>query len=163
MSFAIKLQNSGFPINKLEKNPNLVTTVNGTLRNETEVVDPIILIEMSEFPNCNYLTIDAFNRSYFIREVRAVRNNIWEVHAHVDVLMSFKEQILGNRVLVCRNENKFDLYLNDGVFKAKQNSRIGYLSFPNGFSHFNYILLAAGGASQNSNNAIVNNQEEGEE
>lgn len=161
MSFAIKLQNSGFPINKLEKNPNLVATVNGTLRNETEVVDPVILIEMADFPNCNYLTIDAFNRSYFIRDVRAVRNNIWEVHAHVDVLMSFKQQILGNRVLVCRNENKFDLYLNDGVFKAKQNSRIGYLAFPNGFTHFNYILLAAGGSTQNS--SVVNNQEEGGE
>lgn len=161
MSFTIKLQNSGFPMNKLEKNPNLVQTVTGELRNETEIVDPVILVELDNFPECNYLTIDAFHRSYFIREVKSIRNKIWEIHAHSDPLMSFKQQILGNRVLVSRNENKFDLYLNDGVFKARQNSRIGYLAFPNGFSHFNYILLAAGGASQQSQ--VVNNQEEGEE
>lgn len=153
MSFSIKLQNSGHPMNQLDKHPNLVATVTGTLRNETEVVDPIILIEMSSFPDCNYFTIDEFHRSYFLTEVKSVRNNIWEVHGHCDVISSFKTQLLGNRVLVARNENKFDLYLNDGVFRAKQNSRIGYLAFPSGFSHFNYILLAAGGASQDSTNS----------
>ena len=150
MSFTIKLQNSGHPMNQIEKHPNLVATVSGTLRNETDVVNPVILIERDTFPDCNYMTIDAFNRSYFITEVRSVRNKIWEVHGHCDVLSSFKTQILGNRVLVSRNENKFDLYLDDGVFKSKQNSRIGYLAFPSGFNTFSYILLAAGGAEPNS-------------
>ena len=162
MSFEIKLQNSGHPMNQVEKHPNLVATVTGTLRNETDVVNPIILIERPTFPDCNYMTIEAFNRSYFITEVRSVRNNVWEIHGHSDPLMSFKTQLLGNRVLVSRNENKFDLYLDDGVFKARQNQRIGYLAFPSGFTHFNYILLAAGGATQNTN-SVVNNQEGSEE
>ena len=162
MSFSIKLQNSGFPMNQIEKHPNLVATVTGTLRNETDVVNPIILIERSSFPDCNYMTIDEFHRSYFITEVRSVRNNVWEVHGHSDPLMSFKTQILQNRMLVSRNENQYDLLLNDGYFKCRQNSRIGYISFPSGLHNWNYVLITAGPPRDTPPESSGVNTQEGE-
>lgn len=144
MSFSIKLQRNTSPMNKMDKTCNLVATISGTLRNETNLVDPIILVERSELPYFNYMTIDEFHRSYFIREIRSIRNNVWEIHGHSDPLMSFKEDFLQNTALVSRNENNYDLLLNDGLFKCRQNSRIGYISFPAGLDNFNYILLVAG-------------------
>lgn len=147
MSFTIILQKNSSPLNKMDKSVSTVVTLNGSLRNETEVVNPRILIEADVFPDANYLTITEFKRSYFIEDVRSVRNKIWEVIAHSDPLSSFKSEIRSNTALILRQENNFDLYLNDGVFKCKQNSRVEYQTFPNGFDNFNFILLAAGGAA----------------
>lgn len=144
MSFAIKLQRNMSPLNQMNKSCNLVATIQGTLRNESNIVDPVILVEQSELPYFNYMTIDEFHRSYFIREIKSVRNNLYEIYGHSDPLMSFKQDFLQNRALISRNENQYDLLLNDGVFKCRQNSRIGYISFPAGLDNFNYILLVAG-------------------
>lgn len=144
MSFSIKLQRNTSPMNKMDKTCNLVATISGTLRNETNLVDPVIIVEQAELPYFNYMTIDEFHRSYFIREIRSIRNNVWEIHGHSDPLMSFKTDFLQCTALVCRNENNYDLLLNDGAFKTRQNSRIGYLAFPSGLDNFNYILLVAG-------------------
>lgn len=145
MSFTITLQKNSSPLNKVDKSLSTVATLTGTLRNESEVVNPVILFELNEFPDANYLTIDAFHRSYFIEDVKSVRNKIWEVHAHSDPLYSFRNQLRANTGLILRQENKFDLYLNDGVFKCRQNARVEYQNFPNGFGNYNYVLLASGG------------------
>lgn len=144
------LQKNSSPLNKVDKSLSPVITVEGTLRNETEVVNPIILLELNSFPDANYLTIDAFHRSYFIEDVKSVRNGIWEVHAHSDPLYSFRNQLRSNTGLILRQENKWDLYLNDGVFKCRQNARVEYQAFPNGFGNYNYVLLASGGAVSSS-------------
>ena len=147
MSFTITLQKNSSPLNKVDKSLATVATLSGTLRNESEVVNPVILVQITSFPDVNYLTIPEFGRSYFIKDVKSVRNNVWEIQAHSDPLSSFKSEIRSNTALILRQENNFDLYLNDGVFKCKQNSRVEYQTFPNGFDNFNFILLAAGGAA----------------
>ena len=150
MSFSIKLQRNTSPINKVDKTLNLVDTVTGTLRNESNLVDPVILIELDSLPYFNYMTIEEFHRSYFIREIKSVRNRLWEIHAHSDPLMSFKTDFLQNTAVVSRNQSNYDLLLNDGMFKCRQNSRIGYIAFPSGLDNFNYILVVAGNSTSES-------------
>lgn len=150
MSFSIKLQRNTSPINKVDKALNLVDTVTGTLRNESNLVDPVILIELDSLPYFNYMTIEEFHRSYFIREIKSVRNKLWEIHAHSDPLMSFKTDFLQNTAVVSRNQSNYDLLLNDGMFKCRQNSRIGYIAFPAGLDNFNYILVVAGNSTSES-------------
>lgn len=150
MSFSIKLQRNTSPINKVDKALNLVDTVTGTLRNESNLVDPVILIELDSLPYFNYMTIEEFHRSYFIREIKSVRNKLWEIHAHSDPLMSFKTDFLQNTAVVSRNQSNYDLLLNDGMFKCRQNSRIGYIAFPSGLDNFNYILVVAGNSTSES-------------
>lgn len=145
MSFSITLQNNTSPINKIGKSLSTITTLQGTLRNESEVLNPAILIESdSSILNANYLTISEFNRSYFIEEIESIRTGLWLVKAHVDVLETYKYKILSNSGVILRQENDFNLLLNDGVFKCRQDPRIFYRDFPSGLGNFNYVLITGG-------------------
>lgn len=145
MSFTIKLQNNQSPINKIGKILYEVATVTGDLKNESEVISPEILIQSdSSILSANYMTIDTFHRKYFIEEIQSVRTNLWLVKAHVDVLETYASQILSNTAVVLRQENNFNLLLNDGVFKCRQDPRISYRKFPSGLGDFNYILITQG-------------------
>ena len=145
MSFSISLQNNSSPINKIGKAISTITTVSGDLKNESDVIRPEILIESdSSILSANYMTIDTFHRKYFIEEIQSVRTNLWLVKAHVDVLETYASQILSNTAVVLRQENNFNLLLNDGVFKCKQDPRISYIKFSSGLGDFNYILITQG-------------------
>ena len=145
MSFTIKLQNNQSPINKIGKILYEVATVTGDLKNESEVISPEILIQSdSSILSANYMTIDTFHRKYFIEEIQSVRTNLWLVKAHVDVLETYASKILSNTAVVLRQENNFNLLLNDGVFKCTQDPRIFYRKFPSGLGDFNYILITQG-------------------
>lgn len=145
MSFSISLQNNSSPINKIGKAISTITTVTGSLKNESDVIRPEILIECdSSILSANYMTIDELHRKYFIEEIQSVRNNLWLVQARVDVLDTYASKILSNSAVVLRQENNFNLLLNDGVFKCKQDPRISYRKFPSGLGDFNYILITQG-------------------
>lgn len=145
MSFSISLQNNSSPINKIGKAISTITTVSGDLKNESDVIRPEILIESdSSILSANYMTIDTFHRKYFIEEIQSVRTNLWLVKAHVDVLETYASQILSNTAVVVRQENNFNLLLNDGVFKCRQDPRISYRKFPSGLGDFNFILITQG-------------------
>lgn len=151
MSFNIILQKNNSPLNKIGKNISTIVSLSGTLKNESNIMNPEILIETTadNIKSANYLTISEFGRKYFIEEVESIRNNIWLIKAHVDVLDSFASEIKSNRAVVLRQENDFNLLLNDGVFKCLQNPRITYRNFPSGLGQFNYILITQGGSNGN--------------
>lgn len=65
----------------------------GSLRNPSNVIDPVILTERNLI-DFNYVSIPAFNRYYFVKEIRMVRDNLMEISLHVDVLYSFASGIL---------------------------------------------------------------------
>lgn len=146
MSFSIALQTNASEKNKLDKDLTTIATVKGTLKTETSIIDPIILIEgnLSDYVGCNYMTISAFGRSYFVNNIRAIRNNLFEISAHVDVLTSFSADIRSNNAIVRRQENKWNLYLNDGTFKVYQNPNVLTKAFPSGFSRQEFVLAVAG-------------------
>ncbi len=146
MAFQVLLQTNSSEKNKLDKDLTTISTISGTLKNETSIIDPIILIEvdLTNLINCNYMTIPVFGRSYFITNIRSIRKNLVEVSAHVDVLSSFASQIRNNVAIVRRQENRWNLYLNDGVFKVYQNPMVLTREFPTGFSTFEFVLAVAG-------------------
>ena len=92
----------------------------------------------------NYAYIPEFKRYYFITNIESVRNNVWRVSFHVDVLFTYREQIKRNSAIIERNENQYDLKLNDGLFKTQQNPRIAQIPFPSGFNTWNFVLAIAG-------------------
>lgn len=146
MAFQVLLQANNSEKNKLDKDLATISTISGTLKNETSIVDPVILIEvdLTNLINCNYMTIPSFGRSYFVTNIRSIRRNLVEVSAHVDVLSSFASQIRNNVAIVRRQENRWNLYLNDGVFKVYQNPMVLTREFPTGFSTFEFVLAVAG-------------------
>ena len=149
MSFSISLYTNTSEKVQVTKNLTLVSTLSGELRNESSIVDPIILVatKVDSLASCNYMVIPTFNRSYFITDIVSIRNDITEIHAHCDVLSSFWDYIKTNDAITHRQENSNNLYLDDGTFKVYQNPSIILKEFPAGFQAETYILAIAGPGS----------------
>lgn len=132
--------------NAVNKTMNELTILTGTLREESSIIDPIITISDidSYVGSMNYAHIPEFNRYYFITNIESVRNKLWRVSFHVDVLYTYREQIKSNSAIIERNEIQYDLKLNDGLFKTQQNPRIAQFPFPSGFNTWNFVLAIAG-------------------
>lgn len=132
--------------NAVNKNLTELTTLTGTLREQSSIIDPVINISGIDvyIGSMNYAYIPEFNRYYFITNIESVRNGLWRVSFHVDVLFSYREQIKNNHAIIERNEIEYDLKLNDGLFKTQQNPRIAQFPFPSGFNTWNFVLAIAG-------------------
>lgn len=152
--FNIDLMNNQEELNKISKNPTTVMTLTGTLREETDIVDPQINIEYSgTLTNVNYMYIAEFSRYYFITKIESVRNGLWRVYGHCDVLKTYSEAILGTPCVVARSETRFNLYLNDSAFKAYSNPRLQIAKFPNKFTGESYVLVMKGTQAATTQNA----------
>lgn len=136
--------NNGSDPRKISKSLTQVTEFIGTLRNETEVVNPVILVE-GAIPTFNYVFIAAFNRYYFVTDIKTIRNNVYEIHLKSDVLMSFSlNSITG---IVTESESVgADQYLEARNWISKVKDKTDIITFPAGLSEEgNYILITSGG------------------
>lgn len=146
MAFNIVLQRNKSERERVNKDVTNLLTVSGVLKAETSIIDPIIIIEcdLSNVVNCNYMTISAFGRSYFVNNIRSIRNGLVEFTCHCDVLSSFASQIRDNYAIIKRQESEWNLYLNDGSFKVYQNPNVLTRAFPSGFTTQEFVLAVAG-------------------
>lgn len=79
----------------------------GTLRTSCDVVNPVITIADTDTKilKINYVNIREFNRFYFVTNIVSVRDGVWELSLHCDVLMSFSDHITNNvKGTITRNE-----------------------------------------------------------
>lgn len=65
--------------------------------------------------SANYVYIPEFNRYYFINDIISIRTNMWRLNMHVDVLMSYKNQIKQMNAFVNRNEFEYDEMVKDDM------------------------------------------------
>ena len=131
----------------VNKDLEQIASLSGTLRDECSISDPTILmadIAQNIASGANYAYIKEFARYYYITDVTFVRNNLFRVTMHVDVLMSFAEQIKAQTAVIARQENNWNLNLNDGIFKTYQNPIIKTTVFPTGFTTQQFVLAVAG-------------------
>lgn len=132
--------------NKVDKSLTHIATLSGVLKETTSIIDPVIVIEgdLSSFTNCNYMIISTFGRSYFVNNIRSVSNGLIEISAHVDVISTYKDSIRSNRAIIKRQQNSWNLYLNDGSLKVYQNPDVIVRAFPSGFTKQEFVLAVAG-------------------
>lgn len=131
------------------KNITQLVALNGTLRDDCSIIDPVIMISSDSFNNamaaaCNYAMIGQFGRYYFVKNI-TLSGKFWILEMHVDVLASFQTQLKALDAVVARQEKKYNLYLQDGYFKTYQNPHVSVKQFPSGFTDHNFILSVAGG------------------
>ena len=69
---------------------------------------------------------------------------------HCDVLKTYSNGILGSTAVIARQENQYNLYLNDNFYKCYQKSMIVNKTFPRGFTNQAFVLAMMG--SQGSQN-----------
>lgn len=132
--------------NKVDKTLTLITTISGVLKESTSIIDPVIVIEgsLSAFTGCNYMQIESFGRSYFVNNIRSISNGLIEISAHVDVLSTYKNAIRRNQAIIRKQQNTWNLYLNDGSLRVYQDPEIIVKTFPSGFTKQEFVLAVAG-------------------
>lgn len=131
----IDLMTNNQPKNKINKTPTTVLSLTGTLKDDTSVMDPVILIESASFPSAaNYAKITEFGRYYYIEDIVNKGAKLWEISLHVDVLKTYASVIMSSPCIIAKTaSNDFNLYLPDPNFKCQQNDLYGMVSFPHGF------------------------------
>lgn len=144
----INLYINSSPANYVNKDITSVVSVEGTLREPTSIIDPVVVIQKETPMGFNYVHIPIFNRYYFVTGISSDNNNLVGISLHVDVLMTYKTEILQMEAIIKRQESMYNTYLDDGIYKAYQNTKHKIIKFPNGFTDFSYILALAGNGEQ---------------
>ena len=132
--------------NKINKLLSRELTMDGNLRDECSVINPTILVEHSNLAGYNYVYIPEFKRYYFITEMTIVRNNLWRISLKVDVLESFKSDILNLSCIVDKQQyENYGNNIDDGSYINRADSFVEIANYQNGFnSSGEFILITAG-------------------
>lgn len=141
------LYNNKSPKNKIGKILTNPYNLTGTLRAETSTTSLQILIESVDLNPYNYIYISEFNRYYFITNVISVRTGLWLVNASIDVLESFKSEILSLNVILDTTESTgAKEYKTGGCWDVLVKEKTDIVSFSNGLLNTGeFILITAGG------------------
>lgn len=125
-------------VNKFAKDYQLIGILDGYLKQPTSILHPSILIDPTGDANrlvaddnnndivddssnditfisndvslyyANYVYIPEFKRYYYINDIIVVTNALIQINTDVDVLMSFKDDILTLDAFIGRNEYNYD-------------------------------------------------------
>lgn len=123
------------------------TITDAVIKEDVSITDPVFLLKDYTGFNvatANYCYIDDLVRYYYITDIIVIDQTLYEIHCHVDVLMSFKSGIRSNKAVISRQQSLRNLYLNDGVFKCKAYPKFEIIKFPTGFTGYHYMLTVAG-------------------
>lgn len=134
-------------INKLSKDLNSAVTLQGTIRDASSVIYPSIDIQTDNISTYNYMYIPLFNRYYFIRDIVAYRNSIWNVKLECDVLQTYKDYINNLSIIISDTEiHGRNTYMNSEVWQTNVKESTSILNFPSGLNeNGEFILITAGG------------------
>lgn len=144
----IILYTNNSPENQLTKDTTEITGfTTAVLKESTDILNPVFRIAgatWAEVNACNYIICPELGRGYFVRDITSVRDGVFEFACHVDVLSSFADSIRQQTAVIHRQENQWNLYLDDGIFKTYQNPHIVVKKFPSGFTTQSFVLAVAG-------------------
>lgn len=142
----IKLYKNLSEVNTIGKTLTGESVRTGTLKEGCSVLSPSVVLTGENLSGFNYAYIPQFSRYYFIKEITSVKSGLWEISMRVDVLESYKEQIKTQKAVVERQENEYNLYLNDPEWKVYSNKQVLTRTFPSGFLDTGvYYLTVVGG------------------
>lgn len=84
-------------------------TIEGTLKNTIDITNFSVIFNFFEdWNNYNYVYIEKLNRYYFVESKRIVNNSLVEYDLIEDVLMSFKDLIRQQNILLTESETAFN-------------------------------------------------------
>lgn len=131
---------------KAAKELELIETKTAELKGDVNIVSPVLILtgDAATYAECNYIEIPAFNRYYFA-EFTANPGGILTATCNCDVLSSaWAHGLQDLQAVVARQQEEFNLYLNDGTFQAYANDQVVTKEFSAGFSTPAYVLVVAG-------------------
>lgn len=118
----LTLYKTNSPTNSVNKVLTDPLIININLKRETDVLDPeitLVALPGVDYLQYNYAYIDGLNRYYTIDSVDSVNARLWKLSLAVDVLMTYKTQIMTS---TCRYKRKVMTgdYFVDGLNKSSE-------------------------------------------
>ena len=105
----------------------LILKLEGSLVYNQSVSSPKFTVE-GDIRGYNYAYIPIFERFYYIEDINIDSGNIQTVTFSVDVLQSFKSEILNSYAVVEKQQTEYNTYFNDNEVWTQQNKTV--LTFP---------------------------------
>lgn len=145
MSMTITFGTTSDAKNKLNKSYTSSLSLNGNLKDDTSVVDPIILVNasLSTLAGCNYMYVASFHRYYYITDVVSKGANLVEVHGHCDVLKTYNSQIRACGGYVSRQATGDDMIC-DGMKALSNQPTTTCYNATSKFTYGGFVLWVAG-------------------
>ena len=142
-AFALTLYKNSAENNRIDKTEYLTSVgeITGYLRNETNIINPSIVIEYAGVIDFNYVYISTFNRYYFVTNITSVRTNLWRLDMSCDVLMTYKDTILNYECYVSRNENDYNPDIEDNYLPLEYEKVIEVTNLYDDTYNFGKIFL----------------------
>lgn len=122
------------------------TSFLGVPRDNMNVMNPIVRFE-ADILQFNYAYIPSLQRYYAITSVDCFRDGVWDVSFAVDVLMSFRGDIMALSAIVDKQSMvaNGDEYIDDGSLVTDNVMFTRVHEFDSGFNDYpEYILITAG-------------------
>lgn len=148
----ITLYQNSSPKNYVRKKLSIISTVEGTLRTETSITDPVVVFQFNTNTtpgSINYAYINSFHRFYYINDWVQISRDYWECTMHVDVLMTYWPRGLSSSPCILSRSSSSKQYdLTDPQMLFTADTLYGVQKFPNTpFSSTPaapYVLILAG-------------------
>lgn len=131
---------------------------NANLKAPCDILAPVIIVKYNNaIFSRNYAYIPAFKRYYYVIGKQVLKGTRLELQLQVDVLMSWKDDILNSSQLVVRSESVGKpTYVVDSNYPIRQAGYNDVIKFSAGIfnsgqlnnTSFNYVINVAGGNRQ---------------
>lgn len=134
----------------------VVTFEEVIFKEDTSLLNPTIIINgvsnassytIEDIGTSNYFSIPKVNRYYFITDITMMSGGRVAISGKVDVLMSFKTDILGSTQLIVRQEKKTNNYLIDTDIPLSSKKQVIEHEFGDSIADSGYYILAVNGGN----------------
>lgn len=125
-------------------------------KEDTSLLNPTIIINgvsnsssynIEDIGTSNYFSIPKVNRYYFITDITMMSGGRVAITGKVDVLMSFKTDIIGSTQLIVRQEKKTNNFLIDTDIPLSSKKQVIEHEFGESIVDSGYYILAVNGGA----------------
>lgn len=142
----ITLYNTTSEAQRVKKVLTLLTEIDeAKITSGVDLLSAKVILKRDVVPDVNainYVYIDSFKRYYFATVT--IENGFIILNCEVDVLYTYKDEILKLSATVTRNENKKNGYLVDKDYEVFAYEQVVCKSFPRGLTNNSIILMTVG-------------------
>lgn len=126
-----------------------------TLKEDVSIEKPVLIVSNTTqslvtdtyLDELDYFYMPKFNRYYYVDEIKAMPGSRFMIRGSVDVLESFKSDILNLNVILDHSQSTgANQYLDSPIWVANSKHSTSIINFPNGLlDSGEYILITVGG------------------
>ena len=129
----------------LDKQLTVVNSgVTAMFKDDTNMINPTIIISSLMSKNFNYVYISDTDRYYYVNDMTYSQQRTF-INLTVDVLMSFNSEIKALNVIANRSSSYYNVYQTDSSIPFENRNVISTQPFSGGFNGQSMLLAVNGG------------------